>query len=987
MAAAAVLLWLSAAHAMAADPDPDLLAREGIHRLESRHLVLYTDLALADAAPIPALFDAAVPAWRAYFGIPAERTEAWRMVGCLMGEREPFRRAGLLPSDLPDFPHGYTRDDHFWAEDQPSDYFRGHLVLHEGTHGFMFAHLGGCGPAWYMEGLAEHLATHRATANGVELGVFPKRREDFPYWGRIKVLALEREAGRVPTLDQVLELSGPFLDPVPYAWSWGACAFLDRHPRYQAAFRRLLAEVRAQVFVRSPAEVFGPLWPRARLEFERFARDLDYGYDFDRLQLAWDDVETEDLTTPNAPAPVGDPASSSRTPATKLAIDAARGWQPTPWRVAAEASYRLSARGEFTLADVPRPWRSEAEGVTIRYYRGQPLGRLLATVLADDPAAGTEPAWSAVIPLGTAREFVAPAAGRLYLRLNDAPAELADNAGHVEVQLAAVEPTAGAEVPRPWAAWSLDEDGRDDSGHDRPLALSGVGFQAEDREPGHGEPSATSAVFDGRASRAEAVDSRDWPLGQGDFSVSLWVHTAAALDDAPGGLVAKYDPDALRGWELSLIANAGTTSAQANDRLLQFGLRNGPRDVEVADCGRPGEAVLVFGLAVWNGELYAGTCEPASGQTGRVYRWADGQGWLDCGAPDGANSVSALAVHQGALYAATARYRLRGSALPESPNQTLGGAVYRFEPPNAWIPSGRLDQAEAVAALCEFEGALYATSLYSPGLFRYAGEQRWTPLGSPDGKRTEALCPFDGALYAGSYDGAQVYRYRPDAGWETVGSLAENTQTYGLAVWGGRLHVGLWPSGSVARLEPDGSWTNLGQLGTEKEVMPLAVYHGALVGGTLPLAELYAYRRPNAWDRLARLDRTPDVTYRRVWSLAVYQGALWAGTLPSGHVFRVAQPGLVTWDRSFPPGWHHVCAARRETELALWVDGRRVATGRLPEVACDVRCDRPLVIGEGSQDRFLGRLRDVQVFDQALSDEQITHLSRPGLSPLDARQD
>ena len=42
-----------------------------------------------------------------------------------------------------------------WLHDQPTAYYRRHLLLHEGTHVFMASFLGGCGPGWYMEGTAE----------------------------------------------------------------------------------------------------------------------------------------------------------------------------------------------------------------------------------------------------------------------------------------------------------------------------------------------------------------------------------------------------------------------------------------------------------------------------------------------------------------------------------------------------------------------------------------------------------------------------------------------------------------------------------------------------------------------------------------------------------------------------------------------------------------------------------------------------------------
>jgi hypothetical protein len=193
-------------------------------------------------------------------------------------------------------------------------------------------------------------------------------------------------------------------------------------------------------------------------------------------------------------------------------------------------------------------------------------------------------------------------------------------------------------------------------------------------------------------------------------------------------------------------------------------------------------------LAVHDGTLYAGTCEPGKNERGRVYRYAGGQEWIDCGAPDGSNSVMALAVYQGRLYAGTGRYRLAGSALPESENPTPGGRVFRYEGGQQWLDCGGLPNTEAVGGLVVFRGQLYASSLYRPaGFFRYDGNARWTalpvPMGTdahapaPQPKRVEALTVYGGFLYASSYDGGHVYRFDGTA-WTDCGQIADNTQTY-----------------------------------------------------------------------------------------------------------------------------------------------------------------------------------------------------------------
>jgi len=136
----------------------------GIRKIEGRHLVLYTDLPISEEVDrLPPLFDLAVPQWCKKFSIDPQKAESWKMVGHLMERKERFAGIGLLPPDLPPFLNGYQRGAALWIYDQPSDYYRRHMLLHEGTHAFMRRFLGGNGPPWYSEGMAELLGTHRCT--------------------------------------------------------------------------------------------------------------------------------------------------------------------------------------------------------------------------------------------------------------------------------------------------------------------------------------------------------------------------------------------------------------------------------------------------------------------------------------------------------------------------------------------------------------------------------------------------------------------------------------------------------------------------------------------------------------------------------------------------------------------------------------------------------------------------------------------------------
>lgn len=533
--------------------------------------------------------------------------------------------------------------------------------------------------------------------------------------------------------------------------------------------------------------------------------------------------------------------------------------------------------------------------------------------------------------------------------------------------------TVGARAadPSPFAHWRLEGDGRDSAAHALHAEVKGVEFSA----PGHGRAELT-AGFNGRGSHLLVPASPHLQLGRGEFSVSLWLHTDAAMTDEPGDLVTLYNPLSRTGFNLSLRTNTGVTSCQPNVRQLQFGIDAATAPVWT-DAGRPGNAILAFALAVHNGALYAGTCGNRADDVGRVYRYEAPDRWIDCGAPDRANAISALAAYDGRLYAASSKYRFAGSALTESPNVNLGGGIYRYDGENRWTEVGRLAETEAVGGMAVYGGRLYASSLYRPaGFFRYERDGEWTALPVPDGKRVESLGVFNGDLWATSYDGGRVYRYDGKT-WQDFGQLGENTQTYSFAVHRGRLCVGTWPSGRVYRLATDNSWEDLGRLGEELEVMGMLIHNGQLYAGTLPLAEVYRYDGGQDWTRTAQLDQTPDVRYRRAWCMAQFRGRLFCSTLPSGRIFAMDAGPCVTSDRELAAGWRHIVAVRERNALRLYVDGTQVATSQpYNGEQFDLSSDAPLLIGAGMGDSFCGRMSDVRLYRAALSAEDVSALYR-----------
>jgi hypothetical protein len=399
--------------------DDAKVAAAGIRKLAGKHITLYTDLKPSpEVDGLPAVFDLAFAQWCAFFGLDPVKYADWRMSGFLMQDKARFRQAGLLPPHVPAALPGYSINHELWLNEQPSDYYRRHLFLHEGTHGFMNTLLGGCGPTWYMEGLAELLGTHRWHEGRLTLGYMPANRDEVPYWGRSKLVKDAAEAGRARPLKEVVELALTSTNQVEgYAWSWAAAVFLDHHPQYQKRFRSLEKYILDGTVTREFYRLFAADWPQMCEEWQLFIAGMEYGYDLGRTAIDF---------APGKPLPA-DGAS--------VTIAADRGWQNAGVRLEAGAKYALRASGRYQVADKPQPWPCEPGGVSIRYYQGRPLGMLLAAVRPDKPEPDAPSALLKPIEVGLGTTLTPERSGTLFFKINDSAGELADNAGELKVEV------------------------------------------------------------------------------------------------------------------------------------------------------------------------------------------------------------------------------------------------------------------------------------------------------------------------------------------------------------------------------------------------------------------------------------------------------------------------------------------------------------------------------------------------------------------------
>jgi hypothetical protein len=262
------------------------------------------------------------------------------------------------------------------------------------------------------------------------------------------------------------------------------------------------------------------------------------------------------------------------------------------------------------------------------------------------------------------------------------------------------------------------------------------------------------------------------PIGTGDFTVSAWVRMPARPTTNLGDILAAFDTASRRGFTLGVL-DASPTGNHGNDRELSFGLDAGTVP-SWTDLGRPSAStIMVAGLAVLAGDLYAATWEGPPSDRGHIYR-LERDGWTDCGSPWDCNAVTRLAVHDGHLYAGVSRLRGGGSGMPDSANLGPGGHVLRYEGGSDWTDLGQVGDADSVAGIVPFGGDLYAIPMYSEGLYRLEPDGGgWAWCGSP-GRRLLALGVHAGSLYGAGNDHADVAspsRRRRPGSWCRRGPL------------------------------------------------------------------------------------------------------------------------------------------------------------------------------------------------------------------------
>ncbi|MDR1479963.1 MAG: DUF1570 domain-containing protein [Planctomycetaceae bacterium] len=410
------------------------LNESGIRQLKGKYITLFTDVKSgAEVDRLPYIFDLMVLGLCEYFGVKPVNYEEFRVRVFLIDDLGKFSKHNVLRGAA-DLRFGYSLQNQIWVRHQKDDYYQRHLFLHEGVHAFMFYAFGTFPPFWYREGIAEMLATHKFENGKLKLGWFPNDTKSVLGLGRVETIQrlierLDNKSDKntvdISGLDYLFSLgeSVQGVDQVDlYSVCWGLVMFCDNHPRYRAAFRRLvfrLSESRVDFRERLIALIASEsktdlLTTRFRFEadWNDFKKNICYGYDFERAII--------DFQAP----PINVTKNNK-----DIVIRVDRGWQNSGLVLEVGKRYKLTATGRFQVADKPDIWWSEPNGITIRYNQKMPIGKLQAMILPDAVSPTAKIPTPEYKEIGENITWQPAKKGSLFLKINDPASSLADNKG------------------------------------------------------------------------------------------------------------------------------------------------------------------------------------------------------------------------------------------------------------------------------------------------------------------------------------------------------------------------------------------------------------------------------------------------------------------------------------------------------------------------------------------------------------------------------
>lgn len=385
------------------------------------HLTLQSDVGTDESLKdLVESFDAAVPQWERMLKLPAGTLDHWKVRAYLMEQPDRFRASGDLPQTL-DFKHGYAMPGVVWVRLQPSQYYTRHLLLHEGVHALAIDQFGSTGPSWYSEGVAEQLSVHRDQGRTIQLGTVPGSKSEVPYWGRFKLIEQARNDAKIPSLATVMELPTDLRGDVEsYGWCWLVSLLFNQYPEYESLWQQAARDANdlPEAFTQAMRRKLESQWPIINARWRLLTETVDYGFDLQREQV--------DLS-------IRDPLF--RQSELNLNVSADRGWQSTGVRFAPGTTLTITATGQCSVNQSPKPWISEPAGITIHYAKGRPLGQLIGCMLpnlADDNQYATP---LKTFTLDQTQTIVIDQHCWLLFRVNDYLGDLGNNQGGYKLSI------------------------------------------------------------------------------------------------------------------------------------------------------------------------------------------------------------------------------------------------------------------------------------------------------------------------------------------------------------------------------------------------------------------------------------------------------------------------------------------------------------------------------------------------------------------------
>ena len=458
---------------------------------------------------IPAALDAAIPHICRFFNVDERKFENWKINAFLMRNVDSFIEIGVLDGPPRFLYGYSIYDRILAKDQGIEYYNRFlllHELVHSFMHevfGDLRPRWYSEGSAEY---LALHL--WKPAEKSIEIAQFQTEPDATPGFGRLQEIREIVRAGNAPTLREILAFEPrDYVRTSTYAWSWALVAFLNESPKYRDVAELLPYCSTYWEPNRVFADLIGDRWGELENDWADFIGRIDFGYDFDATAIdatpgrPFDEAAAEwgkKAGKAAEGAVVVEAAANRGWQNSGVALEAG-----TTYRLATAGRFALN------VEEAGKKLEFEAPGATFRYVEGAPLGRLQAVVVPLESATfdefyslnsangrsgvngeggvnginrineenrvngapsngstktvgglrrgksanevksaprGTLAPWDAAVGFETSTTTLTPErAGTLFFRINDAPRNLAKNAGSVKIQIKRAAPNGKRE--------------------------------------------------------------------------------------------------------------------------------------------------------------------------------------------------------------------------------------------------------------------------------------------------------------------------------------------------------------------------------------------------------------------------------------------------------------------------------------------------------------------------------------------------------------